>query len=113
MWVVSSMVGVQPLSPSSNEVGGSASTVSSREYGSASRPSARPNQPRISPLPDGAPTAQPTVDGSSLILSRSVIAELPGMGAGPSSGPKHCSIGAMAGGFADVRMSSERESRSP
>ncbi|CAM5194492.1 hypothetical protein BLIC30S_01842 [Bacillus licheniformis] len=44
MWVVSSTVGVQPLRPSSKEVGGSASTVSSSESASGSRPSARPNQ---------------------------------------------------------------------
>lgn len=112
MCVVSSTVGVQPLSPSSNEVGGSASTVSSSESGSASRPSASPNQPRISPLPDGCPTAQPIVAGSSLMSSRSVMAELPGIGAGPSLGPRQCSRGGMAGAFAVVRISSLRASRS-
>ncbi len=41
------------------------------------------------------------------------MAELPETGAGPSSGPKHRSGGGMAGGFALVRTSSGRESRSP
>ena len=110
---VSSTVGTQPDRPSSKAVGGSASTARSSEKGSASRPSARPNQERISPLPDGDPRAQPRVAGSSLSISRSVMAELPETGAGPSSGPKHWSMGGIAGGLAVVRTSSGRLSRSP
>ena len=42
-------------------------------------------------LADGAPSAQPAVAGSSRSRSRSTMAELPGIGAGPISGPRQSS----------------------